>query len=236
MGSGLAAVVVALAACGGDDGDSVQQVECGASVFDFSTLSDAPSVSSLPEGPSGAVDDAGAPAFDPAQDWKVVGQSPERVELVRELRQPIENGEGDIRTHESRTLERIAGASNDDTWLLMSAGPCTPRLSTDDDLGAADLTLADRPSPAATSIELLVRERACASGESAEGRIELVELAETAEEIRLRIGVEPRDGDQDCPGNPPTSFTVELSTPLGDREVVDASVVPSRPLTVDGIR
>jgi hypothetical protein len=209
-------------------------VNCGGSVYDPTKLADAPPVSSLPDRPAGAVEDVGAPAFDASQDWKVVYQSDDRVDLVRELDEPFDNGGGDIRTHESRTLERVTGASNvpDGTWMLMSRGPCTQRLAIDDDLGEADLTLADTPSPGDTSVDLLVHERECASGHSAEGRIELVELNETTEQVQLRVGVRPRDGDQNCQGNPPTPFTIDLGEPLGDREIVDASVVPPRPVTV----
>lgn len=248
--SALVALIVALAACGdGEDETRVvaesdaavegaSEVNCGGSVFEFSALSDAPSASSLPEGPARAVDDAGAPAFDASQDWKVVHRSDERVDLVRELEEPFDNGGGDVRTHESRRLEPITGADDvpDGTWLLMSDGSCTPRLVTEADLGRADLTLADSPSPDAISIGLLVHERACASGESAEGRIEIVELDETTEQVRLHIGVRPREGNGTCPGNPPTPFSVELSEPLGDREIVDASTVPPRPLMVESNR
>jgi hypothetical protein len=204
-------------------------------VYRPNDLADAPPASSLPDGPAGAVDDAGAPAFDSSQDWKVVHQSDDRVDLVRELDVPFDNGGGDVRTHESRTLERVTGASNvpDGTWMRMSGGPCTQRLVTDDDLVDADLALADIPSPGDTSVDLLVTERECASGHSAEGRIELVALNETTEQVQVRIGVRPRDGDQSCQGNPPTPFTIELDEPLGDREIVDTSVVPPRPVTVD---
>lgn len=209
-------------------------VACGGSVYHPTALSDAPPASSLPVDPASAVDDAGAPAFDPSQDWKVVHQSDDRVGLVRELDEPFDNGGGDVRTHESRTLERITGVPNvpDGTWLLMSAGPCTQRVVTDDDLGEADLTLADIPTPGDTSVDLLVHERACASGQSAAGRVELVELNETAEQVQLRIGVRPRDGDQNCQDNPPTPFTIKLAEPLGDREIVDASVAPPRQVIV----
>lgn len=224
---------------GGDDEKRPQRedagtVDCGGSHYDPSTLADAPPVSSLPDGPAGAVDDAGAPAFDPSQDWRVVFRSDSRVDLVRELEEREDFGGGDVRTHESRTLERITGAPNvaDGTWMLASAGPCTQRL-VGDGVGEADLMLADEPSPDATSIDLLVRERACASGRTADGRIELVELEETDEQVRLWIGVRRLEGGQDCQGNPATPFTVELAKPLGDREIVDASLVPARPLTVD---
>lgn len=250
----LAAVAIAvlLAGCGsrnpsmpvGGDGAPASSpeglaVDCGGSVYHPHALADAPSVSSLPAGPAGAVDDLGEPAFDPSKDWKVVHQSADRVDLVRELDQPVERFPGDVRTHESRTVELITDAPNvpDGTWLLTSSGACAQRLVTDDDLGDADLALAEAPAPQATSLDLLVVERACASGQSAEGRVELVELAETADQVRLRIGVRPRDVDSaTCPGNPATPFTVELGQPLGDREIVNASVVPPRPLTVAGDR
>lgn len=249
LGSAIASALV-LVSCGGegretvgagggpDEGSSAEvamEVECGSSVFDLNDFANAPPASSLPDGPAGATDDAGAPAFDPSQAWKVVQQSEQRVDLLRELEEPLDTGGGDIRTHEARALEQINGANNipDGTWLLTSAGPCVPRLITDSDLGYADLTLAETPSPDATFIELLVRERACASGAPATGRIELVELRETPEQVSIRVGVRPREGGQDCPENPPTPFVVELSEPLAARSVVDASVVPPRVVPVD---
>lgn len=215
---------------GGEDSTTV---ECGGSVYDAGALADAPSASSLPEGPTGAVDDLGDPAFDPTLDWSVVHQDDDRADLVRELEEPVDHGGGDIRTHESLSLERITGASNvpDGTWMLTSAGPCAPRLVDDTGLEAADVTLADTPAQETSTLDLLVRERACASGRAAEGRTE-VELEETAEQVRLRVGVRPLRGGQDCPSNPATPLTVMLAEPLGDREVVDVSVVPARPVTV----
>lgn len=119
----------------------------------------------------------------------------------------------------------------DGTWLLTSAGPCAQRVEEDSGLEAADVTLASAPMPEARALELLVRERECASAQGVEGRIE-VDLEETAEEVLLRIGVRPPGGAQNGPSNPATPSTVEPSEPLGDREVVDASVVPARPVAV----
>lgn len=241
---------VVVASCGGEDQESVQassdpgrgpasesavEVECGGSLFDLNEFANAPLGSSLRDGPAGATDDAGAPAFDPNQDWRVVHQADDRVDLLRELDDPLDNDGGDVRTHESRVLELITGANNipDGTWLLTSAGPCVPRLITDGDVNFADVTLPEAPSPDATSIELFVHERACASGADATGRIELVTLRETPEEVLVAIGVRPREGDQDCQGNPATPFIVELSEPLAGRSLFDASVVPPRLITVD---
>ena len=244
-----AALLIALAACGGEDVTEAtseppqpdraapvtaeaREVECGGITFDLARLSGAPPASSLPEGPAGAVDDAGAPAFDPSLDWRIAVQSDQRVVLVRALAQPLDAGDGDIRTHQVRGLSLSTGASDvPDGWLLTSAGECTPRLVTDGDLEAAELRLGGPPSPAATTIDLLVHERECASGQPADGRIEVIELVETAEQVQLRVGVERPGGNQTCQGNPLTPFTVELGAPLGERQVVDASVVPPRPLT-----
>ncbi|MEH3075561.1 MAG: hypothetical protein PGN11_02610 [Quadrisphaera sp.] len=208
-------------------------VDCGGSVYDVEDLADAPAASSLPEGPAGAVNDLGEPAFDPALSWSVVRQGDDRADLVRELDEPVDQGGGDIRTHESVTLERITGASNvaDGTWLRMSAGSCAQRLLRDDGLVPANITLASDSVLAERTLELLVRERECASGQNAEGRIE-AEVEETAEQVLLRVAVRPLPGGQSCPSSPATSFTVELTEPLGDREVVDASVVPARPVAV----
>jgi hypothetical protein len=250
----LAIAAVVMTGCGGTDapppdssgagngaGDDPQAgapadpvVRCGGSTYDPTAFADAPTVSSLAEGPAGAVDDVGDPAFDPSEDWRVMLETDDRAELLRELEEPYDLGDGDVRTHELRIVERITGATNvpDGTWMLTAAGPCTQRTDLGGDLGDADLTLAGVPSPDTRTLEVLVHERACASGQTADGRVELVALEETPDEVRLRIGVHGLDSAQTCPSNPPTPFTVELSEPLGDREVIDASVVPPRPLTV----
>lgn len=87
-------------------------VNCGGSVYDPSELADAVPASSLPDGPAGAIDDAGAPAFDPSQDWKVVHLSDDRVDLVSELEEPVDIGGGDVRTHESRTLRSTCSSTS----------------------------------------------------------------------------------------------------------------------------
>jgi hypothetical protein len=253
----LAMTAVALAGCGGTDapppgdgggggpdagadggdgpsagGATLATIRCGDVTYDPDTFAQATPVSSLPEGPAGAVDDAGDPAFDPAAGWRVVRVTDERVELLRELDEPLDLAEGDVRTHELRVVERITGATNvpDGTWMLTAAGPCTPRVDLGN-LGQADLTLAATPSPEDRTVALHVHERACASGQTAEGRVELVTLEETSDEVRLVVGVRGLGGAQTCPSNPPTPFTVELGQPLGDRVVVDAATVPPRPLT-----
>jgi hypothetical protein len=239
------AVALLGAACGdiptgldlGEDGPGAiagpNEVECAGVVYDPATLDDAPPASTLPEAPLTAlVEDGLDPPFDPSQDWRVVNESSARVDLIRELDEPLDAGEGDVRTHEVVSAEVINGAPNvpDGTWMLTLAGPCAQRTAGSDAIGEANLTLAEQPDPATTSLPLLVHERACASGQSADGRVRLLTLEETDSEIRLRIGVQPLPGDQNCPGNPPTPFTVDLQQPVANRSILDVSVVPPREL------
>lgn len=93
-------------------------------------------------------------------------------------------------------------------------------------LGVGLLALA----AAASQLRLLVVEQACASGEDATDRV-LVEVDADDDEIRLLVGVAPRDGDQSCPSNPATPFTVDLNEPVGNRQVIDVGRYPPREVT-----
>lgn len=64
-----------------------------------------------------------------------------------------------------------------------------------------------------------VREAACASGRSAEGRI-VAEVIYEVGSVVVDIEVRPRSGSQDCQSNPVTRFVVELDEPLGSRRIV----------------
>lgn len=96
----------------------------------------------------------------------------------------------------------------------------------------ADLALASQPEGDSSSIDLLVMERACASGRSAEGRINIEDIELTPDEVRLNITVDPLGGGQDCQGNPWTPITLELDEQLGARVVVDGSARPPQELSV----
>lgn len=82
-----------------------------------------------------------------------------------------------------------------------------------------------------TTLAILLRERACASGRPPEGRVLEPTIVTTAESIVVAIGVHKRPGGQDCPGNP--AFALELGLPeaVGARELLDASEYPPRPVT-----
>jgi hypothetical protein len=88
----------------------------------------------------------------------------------------------------------------------------------------------DVPGADAVDIPILVEERECASGRSAEGRIAPPVIELGADEVRITISVFRAPGDfQTCQSNPATPFVVVLPEPLGDRELVgDAPGGPAR--------
>lgn len=228
--------VVALAACTDRFGAGNGGYECGGLTFTADQLDEAPPAAQLRPDTRAAFDGQGheIPEIDLADGWRILEQSSDTVGLLRPLEDPQEIGPGDVRTHEHVRAHRSRGATNvpDGDWVLDSAGVCTPRLDLGG-LGHADLTLAAAPDPAATELELDIYERACASGEPADGRVEVVEQAVTDEEVRLVVGVQPPPGGpQNCPSNPPTHVTIELDEPLGDRTIVDASTLPSQPVPI----
>ncbi|WP_456785723.1 hypothetical protein [Cellulomonas sp. P5_C5] len=121
----------------------------------------------------------------------------------------------------------LVDAPDGPAWRLSAFGSCALTISYPGS-GSAMLTLdpAAPPSPGSTEVALLVTEAACNSGQDADGRIEVVELRETASAVEVALAVTPRGGAHDCPSNPPTPFTIELDEPLGDRLLLDASTVP----------
>lgn len=249
-----AAVVVLVAACGGGEvrggGASselgpedarvtsvpeVARARCGGVAFDPSVLMAAPGVDPLPPGSADAVGPGGrGEAFDAERDWRIVEHDDKQVGLLRSLGAPFDNGPGDVREYQAIALRRMTDNPTvpDGTWMRTSSSTCTPQVVPPEDVGDATLHLADTPDSATTSLDLLVTEGACASGRSAEDRIELLQLVETDEEVRLHVGVRPLDGPQDCPSNPATPVTVELESPVGDRAIMDAGLIPPRELTV----
>lgn len=78
-------------------------------------------------------------------------------------------------------------------------------------------------SASSTSIDVLVNEVGCASGQSAEGRIAEPEVVYEQDQVVVTIRVIPVGGAAACPGNPDTPYTLELDQPLGDRALVDGS-------------
>jgi hypothetical protein len=110
-----------------------------------------------------------------------------------------------------------------------------PPGDVDGELGAASWWLdpaAAEPTAASVAIHGLIRELACASGQSPEGRIQgpLIELTESA--VTVTFGVRHLRGAQDCQGNPAFPVTFELPDPLGGRPLLDGNDMPPRDASI----
>jgi hypothetical protein len=77
-----------------------------------------------------------------------------------------------------------------------------------------------------TEFLALVTERACASGQTSEGRIVGPEIEVDDSSVVVTFGVRPLSGAQACPGNPATMVEVELDEPLGHRTLLDGGRQP----------
>lgn len=82
------------------------------------------------------------------------------------------------------------------------------------------------PATGSSAFPVEVMERACASGQAADGRIAdpIIEYGEDA--ITITIPVRPVEGGATCPSNPWTRFVVELDEPVGDRRLLDGGPWP----------
>ncbi len=75
--------------------------------------------------------------------------------------------------------------------------------------------------PAATTVEVLVDEQGCTSGDGAAGNTAEPVVELTATEVRIAVTTFARRSAQTCPGHPLSPVAVELGQPVGDRTLVD---------------
>lgn len=78
------------------------------------------------------------------------------------------------------------------------------------------------PGPEATSFVAMVTERACASGRDISDLLLPPVIQYGNDAVTVSLYLEPLPGGaQNCTGTAPARFTIELSEPLGDRQLVD---------------
>ncbi len=82
-----------------------------------------------------------------------------------------------------------------------------------------------------TIVKAILNERACASGQSPEGRVQEPVIEYTAESVTVTISVTSRGGAQDCPSNPDFPMEITLAEPLGERVLLDGGSIPPRDAT-----
>ncbi|WP_194907942.1 hypothetical protein [Quadrisphaera sp. INWT6] len=79
------------------------------------------------------------------------------------------------------------------------------------------------PDPAATSVEVLVDEEGCTTGQGAVDNTAPPQVEVTDAQVRIAVSTYIRKGAQGCPGHPLAPLVVELGQPLGDRTLVDVN-------------
>jgi hypothetical protein len=121
----------------------------------------------------------------------------------------------------------------DGVWGFDASGQCRlqPELPVGVGLAVFRLAAPGEVEPGATTVDLLVTETVCNSGEDARGRVRVLDIAPADETVTVVLGVVPRPGGHECPSNPETPFTLQLPEPLGDRVLLDGSSVPARDAT-----
>jgi len=118
--------------------------------------------------------------------------------------------------------------ANGGAWAGEDNGQCRPQTWLGNTLGiAATWRLAAKTTKTSKTLKTLVTELACASGESAKGRIAKPRISYEDDRIVITIGVTPLDGAQDCKSNPATPLTVTLSEAVGDRQLFDGGPYPA---------
>jgi hypothetical protein len=115
-------------------------------------------------------------------------------------------------------------------WAPVGWGGCQIELDAEG-WGNARFVVDPRnePDPGANQVSLLATEVACAGGQAPGDRaVKQVILDENERVVSLVILVEPTKGATTCQGNPAFPVEVQLDSPLGDREILDASVYPPK--------
>ena len=122
-----------------------------------------------------------------------------------------------------------------DRWVFAgeAAGPpCEPVVPLPAGLARVEvrLDIDSMPGAADTSVELLVTELGCASGREMGDALRGPQVIETDDAVVVAFAVVPVAGGANCPSNPSTSVTVDLSEPLGERWIYDGLRFPPEPL------
>ena len=119
-----------------------------------------------------------------------------------------------------------------DQWRPSSWGGCPVTISAPGfGVAATQFDPDVEPDPESTTLNLIINERECASGQAPVDRDVVPVVIETEDQVEIITMVEPVSGAAECPGNPWFPVTVELDAPLGDRTVVDGHMSPGEDLS-----
>jgi hypothetical protein len=147
---------------------------------------------------------------DPSSNPYIEGRVPKKHwRLLRRDRSTALYGAGGARRIAALGLKRHA-AGNWKYDVLDST--CRPEV-VKDGMAPADWRLdpaAPVPTPASTTVEILVTEHACASGDGPAGRVLAPVIHYGKRSVTATYFVQPKPGPQTCQGNPPGRVTLTL--------------------------
>ena len=142
-----------------------------------------------------------------------------------------DEGIKDVTVIYGRGRWRIGGWSSD-------AYSCDVRVALPPGLGHVEVHLdpgldpGSLPKPGDTSIDLLVQEIDCANGRKMGDALQKPQIIETDDEVLVAFAVVPVSGGANCPGNPFSRVTVELSQPLDERVLRDGTYLSPKAITL----
>ncbi len=123
-----------------------------------------------------------------------------------------------------------------DNWIIVGSGtgpPCESVVVLPEGLNRVAIRLGSIPSPEDTAIRLLVTEESCASGRELGDALLGPQIIETDDAVLVAFAAISPLGPAECPGNPSSPVTIQLSEPLGQRTLYDGLYVPPKPLPAE---
>ena len=227
-----------------------QVVSCSGRAFPLGALENLTPLQDLPE-VEAAIDEflsSGEGDFWPQDGWHVVDVSETALLAIilqseAQVRQDAEergvgatfdDGFGDgIDDTISLSLQSVDFVEGSWRWSGSSSGEdCVLETLLPEGFGRVEWELeseAPAPNAASTTLNLSATEQDCVSGQAMGERLQPAWVTETETTVFITLAAIPPEGDAfDCPGNPSQSVTVELASPLGDREVVDGQQTAGR--------
>jgi hypothetical protein len=117
-------------------------------------------------------------------------------------------------------------------WYFATSGGCQLEVFFGAGERRAELYLDPaRPiRPSDRSVSLHLFELSCSSGQSPAGRVLEPKVAYAADRVLVAIAIRARPGPQDCQGVDAYPYTLQLTEPIGSRQLFDAARVPPAPV------
>jgi len=121
---------------------------------------------------------------------------------------------------------RRAGRSR--AWTHAGSSAARPLRATRDGIRASSWRLdpSREREPGETVLRVLVSEQTFASGQRADGRVQVPDIYVDADELVLTIFVTPRPGYQSGSRNPETPVRIALPHPVEERRLIDGALAP----------